>query len=112
MTCPTSGSQPMRDQNEAAFLRAIAEDCDNNVNSLVFADFLEERGESARSEFLRVQCELASSELSKKHRQALRLRERALLDAHRHEWLQAFGLPMEDARFERGLIAAMRLSQW
>ena len=78
----------------------------------MLADFLEERGDVARAEFLRVQCELASSELPGERRQELRVRERALLDAHRHDWLQAFGLPLEDVRFERGLIAALRLSEW
>jgi uncharacterized protein (TIGR02996 family) len=102
----------MRDANEAALLRSLAEDRDDNTGRLVFADWLEERGESARPEFVRVQCELASAKLPEDRRQALRLRERALLDAHRQTWLQSFGLPIEDVRFERGLIASMRLSQW
>jgi hypothetical protein len=78
----------------------------------VLADLLEERGEGARAEFIRVQCELASAKLPNKRRHELRGRERSLLDAHRHEWLEAFGLPMEDVRFERGLIAGMRPSKW
>jgi uncharacterized protein (TIGR02996 family) len=102
----------MRDIKEAAILRSIAENHDDNDGRLVLSDWLEEHGEDARAEFLRVQCELASSDLSEERRHALRLRERCLLDAHRDEWLRAFGLPMEDVRFERGLIAGMRLSQW
>ena len=48
----------MRDRDEAAFLRSIAEEGDNNTGRLVFADWLEEHGESPRAEFIRVQCEL------------------------------------------------------
>src|SRR5438128_32858 len=102
----------MLDRNEAAFLRSIAEEGDVNTGRLVFADWLEEHGESPRAEFIRVGCELAASNLSEKHRHDLRVRERALLDAHRHGWCQAFGLPVEDVTFERGLIARMRLARW
>jgi uncharacterized protein (TIGR02996 family) len=102
----------MLDKKEAAFLQSIAEEGDDNTSRLVFSDWLEERGETPRADFLRVQCELASAKLSKKRRQDLRLRERELLDAHRHEWCQAFRLPIEEVHFERGLIAKMRLSKW
>jgi hypothetical protein len=79
---------------------------------LVFADWLEERGESPRADFIRIQCQLASSNLSDKHHHTLRVRERELLDTHRHEWCQALGLPVEEVSFERGLISRMRLSRW
>ncbi len=101
----------MPEMKEAAFLQAIAED-DDPAGRLVFADWLEEQGDNSRAEFLRVQCELESSALPEERRRALRLRERELLDAHRHRWLQAFGLPLEDVSFRGGLIAGMRLSQW
>src|SRR5262245_11246675 len=98
---------PMHDGNEAALLRSIAEQSEDHVGRLVLADWLDEHGHAARSEFIRVQCELGSADLSAEGRHALRVRERALLDAHRQEWLQAFRLPMEDVFFERGLIARM-----
>jgi uncharacterized protein (TIGR02996 family) len=103
--------QPMGEMNETAFLRSIAEDNDN-VGRLVLADWLEERGDRPRADFLRVQCDLASSDISEQRRRALRLRERELLDAHRQQWVQAFGLPLEDVCFQGGLIASMRLSHW
>jgi uncharacterized protein (TIGR02996 family) len=102
----------MLDRTEAAFLRSIAEDPEDNVARLVYADWLDEHGESPRSEFLRVQCELASPDLAEERRRALRLRERELLDAHRRQWIEAVGLPLEDVRFERGLITGARLSGW
>ena len=61
---------------------------------------------------LRIQCELTSAELSPDRRHELRVRERGLLDAHRHTWCQAFGLPVEEVSFWRGLIAGVRISQW
>jgi uncharacterized protein (TIGR02996 family) len=102
----------MLDAKEVAFLQAIAEDREENTTRLIFADWLEERGDTPRADFIRVQCELASAKLSEDRRHALRVRERELLDAHRHEWSQAFGLPLEEVHFERGLIARMRLSRW
>lgn len=41
------------------FLRAIFADPDNDLPRLVFADYLEERGDGAWAEFIRVQCEYA-----------------------------------------------------
>jgi uncharacterized protein (TIGR02996 family) len=102
----------MLDRNEAAFLRSIAAEGDDNTGRMVYADWLEEHGQSPRAEFIRVQCELASPKLSKNRRHDLRVRERELLDAHRHGWCQTFGLPVEDVAFERGLVARMRLAKW
>lgn len=44
---------------DADFLRAIIADPDNDVPRLIYADWLEEHGETARADFVRVQCELA-----------------------------------------------------
>ncbi len=41
-----------------AFLRGIFADPDNDLPRLVFADWLDERGEAAWAELIRVQCEL------------------------------------------------------
>jgi uncharacterized protein (TIGR02996 family) len=102
----------MLNTNEAAFLRSVALDSADNAPRLVFADWLEEQGETARAEFVRVQCELTSSTIPEERRHAVRVRERELLNAHRQKWCQAFGLPIEDVSFERGLINGMRLSKW
>ncbi len=101
----------MFDVKEAAFLRTVAEGYDDNTPRLVFADWLDEHGQSPRAEFVRVQCELASAKLGDKRRQTLRVRERELLDAHRHEWCEMFALPVEDVSFARGLIDGMRISR-
>lgn len=46
------------DQTDA-FLRAIIANPDDDAPRLIFADWLEEHGEGERSEFIRVQCEIA-----------------------------------------------------
>ncbi|HEX4607821.1 MAG TPA: TIGR02996 domain-containing protein [Urbifossiella sp.] len=127
----------MTDPNEAAFLRAIAAEADDDTGRLAFADWLEERGDADRAEFIRVQCGLRATGLSEDGRLAHhayflrrsshthiatglsedgrlahRRRERALLDAHRREWCEELGLPVEDALFERGLLARVRLPGW
>lgn len=45
--------------DHAAFLRAIIAAPDDDLPRLVFSDWLDERGEGDRAEFIRVQCELA-----------------------------------------------------
>jgi type VI secretion system protein ImpC len=44
---------------EEAFLQAILTDPEDDAPRLVYADWLEEHGEAARADFIRVQCELA-----------------------------------------------------
>lgn len=46
---------------EAAFLQAIIAEPGADVHRLVYADWLEENGNAARAEFVRVQCELAKA---------------------------------------------------
>ena len=102
----------MRHENEAALLRAIAEEPGDGASYLVLADFLEEHGDSSRAEYLRVQAELATKGIKKKRVDELRQRERGLLNAHRQQWVAAFHLPLEDVRFEHGVVASARFSKW
>ncbi len=102
----------MIESTEAALLRAIAEADEDNLPRLVYADWLDERGDAARAEFIRVQCELASAPESETRSLTLRVRERELLTAHRREWCSGFGVPLEDVVFERGFVASVRLKEW
>ena len=45
--------------HEALFLQAVLENPDDDTPRLIYADWLEERGDP-RGEFIRVQCELAN----------------------------------------------------
>jgi uncharacterized protein (TIGR02996 family) len=51
---------PMNERE--AFLLAICENPDDDTPRLVFADWLQEHGDEARAEFIRVQIELARKE--------------------------------------------------
>jgi len=87
------------------FLDMIRESPHDDTPRLVFADFLEENNDAERAEFIRVQCELARPKVKRSRRQALKLREAELLNAHRLDWLK----PLPDwarrkAKFERGFI--------
>ena len=98
----------MLDPTEAALLRGLADAHDASLPRLVYADWLDERGDAARAEFIRLQCEPTAAA----EPEALRPRERALLTAYRREWCAGFGVPVEDVAFERGLLSAVRLKEW
>jgi uncharacterized protein (TIGR02996 family) len=96
---------------DADFLRDIIANRDDDGPRLVYADWLDERGDPKRAEFIRVQCELAKPEPvctgyycdeeighvdcdyddKMEERSALRRRERELLIAHGERWFA--GLP-------------------
>jgi uncharacterized protein (TIGR02996 family) len=71
---------------EEELLRAVRDDPDDDAPRLVYADWLEERGDP-RAEFIRVQCELARLGEGDPRRRRLRARERAILARHRAEWI-------------------------
>ena len=70
---------------EEAFLTAVCERPDDDAPRLIFADWLEERGDP-RGEFIRVQCIQARMAEGDKRRHGLRAREQELLQIHRKEW--------------------------
>jgi uncharacterized protein (TIGR02996 family) len=47
--------------NEKAFLEAVLANPDDDAPRLIFADWLEERGQAARAEFIRLQIRLAQT---------------------------------------------------
>jgi uncharacterized protein (TIGR02996 family) len=94
--------------------RAILDDPDGDMPRLVYADWLEEQGDSDRAEFIRVQCELAGFPPILPDKAALRARarlcdrSRRLEAQHRAEWLGPFGPLIEageiGAEFRRGFV--------
>lgn len=86
---------------DPAFLQEIAENPDELGPRLRYADFLDERRDSAstaRAEFIRVQCALDGMKSSDPECANLVKRERELLDTHWHLWMrpicQALGEPL------------------
>ena len=91
------------------FLRAICDDPADDTARMVFADWLEEHGEPARAEFIRVEVRIANrnpdDESDDRRRAALFARRAALLKAHAREWLEPFVGCARESGFERGFVA-------
>ncbi len=73
----------MRDQLE----QNILDHPDDEAPRLIYADWLEENGESDRAEFIRVQIALEDQGLSGADRRVLVQREATLLNKYQREWL-------------------------
>jgi uncharacterized protein (TIGR02996 family) len=71
---------------EEAFIEAIRDAPDDDTPRLIFADWLEERGDP-HGEFIRLQCALAKLRQGDPRRGALATRERALWERHKKVWL-------------------------
>jgi uncharacterized protein (TIGR02996 family) len=72
--------------HDEAFLQAIQEDPGDESLRLIYADYLDERGDP-RGEFIRAQCQLANTAEGDPRREELQGRERQLLTAHEQEWI-------------------------
>ncbi|WP_439621105.1 TIGR02996 domain-containing protein [Gemmata sp.] len=72
---------------EAALLRAIRDCPDDDTPRLVYADLVEEDGDAARGEFIRVQVALARTPETDPARNALEDREHELLAENQARWL-------------------------
>jgi uncharacterized protein (TIGR02996 family) len=77
----------MSDEN--AFLQAILAEPDNDEPRLVFADWLEERGDPL-ADFIRVQCALAGMSHDDPRRPELLTQTRDLVTAHWSKWAKRF----------------------
>src|SRR5262249_41526497 len=96
--------------SDEAFLRAVLEDPDNDSTRLVYADWLEERGDM-RGEFIRVQCALRRLARDDPGRLPLRQREQALLtDENWSLWGGAFRPYAYSWEFRGGLVEKLWIS--
>src|SRR4051794_12464475 len=94
-----------------AFLRAIIDRPDDDTPRLVYADWLDENGDPARAEFIRVQCELATLPEDDPRRPGLEDREHELLDANEGQWMGNWRLESEtlaEWTWDRGFIGSVR----
>src|SRR5262245_5515961 len=95
------GASAKRTMNPEIFLRTIREHPDDDGPRLVYADWLEERGECDRAEFIRVQCELEQSPEDERYGDLVR-REAELLERHRETWFGEW--PGIFAQIRRGFL--------
>jgi uncharacterized protein (TIGR02996 family) len=96
--------------DEGSWLAAIGEDDEGDGPRLAFADWLEERGDQDRAEFIRVQCALASLPEADPQRPGLARRERALLDRHAWEWAAPLEGLVTRWDYRRGFIEKVEMS--
>ena len=95
--------------HEEGFLNAIAHEPDDDALRLIYADWLEEQGDT-RADLVRVQVELACRNLPGERRTALRLRERELLAEHAAEWSVPLRGLADAWQFRRGVVEAATLT--
>jgi len=98
---------------DAAMRRAILAQPDDDGPRLLYADWLDEQGDSAlsaRAAFIRLQCRLARATLSPAERSRLRAEARALYAAHAPTWLGALARAVDYRQFERGFLAYVELT--
>jgi uncharacterized protein (TIGR02996 family) len=73
---------------ESGFLQAIADNWDDDVARLVYADWLEERGD-VRGEFLRLECRLAKRSPGDRRCRRIRDRLRRIARTQDPHWLRS-----------------------
>jgi uncharacterized protein (TIGR02996 family) len=86
-----------------ALLRAVKEQPEDDLPRLVLADWLEEHGDGARGEFVRVQCRMARLAADDPDLPAVQRRERELRARHAARWVGDLKRFTHFSTFERGL---------
>jgi uncharacterized protein (TIGR02996 family) len=84
-------------------IREIAADPESDVPRLIYADWLEERGDPL-GEFIRVQCKLARLPQSAVEAAPLFVRQFELLDRYRRAWLEDLCPRLRWYTFRRGFV--------
>lgn len=98
-------------ESEAIFA-GILSNPDDDAPRLVFADWLEENGQSDWAEFIRIQIECESVPRSDPRYRELNRRARKLLAQQKEVWLMQFQrlLPGCLVKFERGFVSIVKAS--
>jgi len=94
--------------HEDGFLQAMLETPDDDALRLVYADWLEERGDP-RAEFIRVQCAAAHMAADDQRRHALQAREKQLFTEYARDWCGPLGLEPDQCEFRRGFVEAVEI---
>ena len=87
----------------AAFLATIRDNPFDDGPRLVLADWLEETGDTARAEMIRIQCELQRS-LAGDRAKELAARAQDLEQRHADEWYGGLRAQVDHCRFDRGTL--------
>lgn len=92
-----------------AFLQAILAAPDDDTPRLVYADWLEERGDP-RGEFIRVQIALADTHAPGPETMGLLVRNQTLLSEHSQDWTGSIRPLVSELTFERGFVATVTIA--
>ncbi|MDY3560908.1 TIGR02996 domain-containing protein [Gemmata sp. JC673] len=99
--------------DESAFLRLICEQPDDDTVRLVYADWLEEHGQTARAAYIRGEVELANTppgtDADERRRAVLFARRAELLKAHGAQWLESFIPFARKESFARGFVQTVEV---
>jgi uncharacterized protein (TIGR02996 family) len=101
---------------EAAFIRAICEQPDEDTPRLAFADWLDEHERPERAEFIRVQCERARGLGDRERRTQSLKRQTQLWQQHAaewyvHDWPDAGADAITGYSFDRGFVDTVSLAR-
>src|SRR5262245_38314959 len=88
--------------HQLGFFRDILTNPDDDTPRLVYADWLDDHGESDRAEFIRLQCAAAQASKNSKHRSELEDRAGKLLRKHQQKWAGPLIRRGGMVAFERG----------
>jgi uncharacterized protein (TIGR02996 family) len=90
--------------DEDAFLRAVIADPDDDAPRLIYADWLDEHGQGARAEFIRVQIALARMSTRDERRRRFLSRQRRLLRRYGETWAEPLRSLFWNYQFHRGFV--------
>jgi uncharacterized protein (TIGR02996 family) len=93
--------------HEQAFLEDVIAHPDDDAPRLVFADWLDDHGQSERAELIRLQCEQARLDEAHPRHAELQTRASALLKKHGKRWAGPLAKLVEEVSFRRGFIEAV-----
>ena len=104
---PLTGPEEPPVSERAAFISAILDNLADDTPRLVFADWLQERGEDERAEFVR--CQIAAAKLPEPERAHSKpgVRALALEAVYAPAWRAAVGLYAHQGRYERGFLTGI-----
>jgi uncharacterized protein (TIGR02996 family) len=95
--------------HDEAFLQDVLARPGDDAPRLIYADWLEDHGQEARAEFIRVQCELAKLPRKGPRRLELEGIEFALLATNEAEWVRELAALARGWGFRRGFVHRVRL---
>lgn len=91
------------------FLKTIIANPEDDIPRLVFADWLEEHGQTDRAEFIRLQCEMEHGQIDDVERHGLKSRIVELLALHDTAW-KIPGIRRGVQVFRRGFVEGLQIS--